>query len=294
MTCPSCGLVLEQAVTGICPRCGQFLSRTPGNSEAYGPAPSSRYSQYAPAGPPSRSLAGEFPPAPRPPVLPQRKSRTGIIVGVVVTLIVVACFGVGLALIAQHGNLVRTPGNQGTATAVAAAHERVFFQDPLTSNTNDWPVDSYCFFQNSAYHIRDGYLCYAPIGSLTDQSVSVDVQQVSGPNGWFYGLALRRTSKGNSYVFDIDSNGDWLFGKDVNGTYSNILRPRPNPAIKTGLNAINTLLVRAKGPHFDFSINGTNVGEEDDSTFATGICGVHGDPHLEAAFSNFVVSIPQS
>jgi hypothetical protein len=349
MTCPSCGLALEQASISVCPRCGQFLSSTPGASENYGPPldqlsqaptlfsggpppaapgawpagyagppspsqsappPSSGYSQYPTAGSPSRPMAGGFPPTPSmplagsmppmpfPPPAPPRKSRAGIIIGVLVVIIVLLAGGLGITLHTlkgQSGNSA-TKGTAATSTPVPTAtpNETRFFQDPLTSNQNGWAADSHCFFQNSAYHIRDGYLCYAPIGTLADLSVSVDVQQVSGPDNWFYGIVLRRASKGNYYVFDIDSRGKWLFGKVVNNTYSDILPYRPDPAIKTGLNVRNTLLVRTKGTHFDFYVNGTKVGETDDATFASGKCGVHGDSHLEAAFNNFIVNIPQT
>lgn len=237
-------------------------------------------------------------PAPLPPSMPPRKSRAGWIIGTLVVISVLLAGGLGFTLLTLkgQGSQSSTKGapTSSTPAATATPSETVFFQDPLTSNANGWASDTHCFFQNQSYHSKDGYICYAPVGSLSDATISVDMQQISGPITWFYGLVFRRVSKGNYYVFDIDSNGKWLFGKDVNDTYSDILPYRPDSGIKTGLNAVNTLLVRMKGSHFEFYINGTKVGETDDTTYAAGLSGIHGDSHLEATFNNFKVTLPAS
>lgn len=234
-----------------------------------------------------------------PPPMPPRKSRAGWIIGALVVIIVLLAGGLGFTLLSLRGqsNQGSTPkGAAATSTPAATATpgETVFFQDPLTTSADGWASDTHCFLQNQSYHIKDGYVCYAPVGSLGDATVSADAQQLNGPVTWFYGLVFRRTSQGNYYVFDIDSNGKWLFGKVANENYSDILPYRPDPVIKTGLNVVNTLLVRARGSHFEFYINGKKVGEDDDTTFTTGLCGLHGDSHLEAAFNNFKVALPAS
>ncbi len=284
---------------------------------AYGtnvpPPPPSGYEPGVPPPPPTGYSQGGFPgtppvppppvwsapPAPFPPPAPPRKSRTGLIVGIVALIFVLLVGGTAIALFASKGSGGQTSNNQTpTATATTAPTptptpgETVFFQDPLTSNTNGWASDEHCFFQKNAYHIKDGYLCYAPIGQVSNGTITVDAKQVSGTPYWFYGIVLRRESKGNYYVFDIDSNGKWLFGKTVNDDYSDILPYQPSSAIKTGINVVNTLTVRASGSHFEFYVNGTKVGQADDTTFSSGSCGVHGDPNIEVAFNNFKVTLP--
>jgi hypothetical protein len=61
-----------------------------------------------------------------------------------------------------------------------------------------------------------------------------------------------------------------------------------NKAIKRGLNATNTLEVKAQGSLFTFFVNGTQVGHATDATIATaGKCGLAGNDGIEVVFTNF-------
>ncbi len=250
------------------------------------------YPLYAPGMPPGY---------PTPASPPARKSRMGLIIGIVAAaLVAVLVTSVGVALALSHTTAASpaaqaqpTVGAQGTATVTPTPSERVIFQDPLTANTNGWIDDgTHCSIHSDGYHIIGAFICYAPTGSFGNVSVSVTTRQIAGPITEFYGLVLRRTSQGNYYKFSIDSNGKWRFSKVVNNTLTEILPFVPNSAIHQGANAVNTLKVRAIGSHFTFFVNGIEVGEADDSTFSAGLCGPDGAGSSEIVFTDFVVALP--
>jgi hypothetical protein len=256
------------------------------------------YSQPLPPGYPPYGMPPGYPTPASPPA---RKSRTGLIIGIVAAaLVAVLVTSVGVALALSHpgdtspgAQAQPAVGGQGTTTITPTPSERVIFQDPLTANTNGWRDDgTNCSFHKDGYHITGGFICYAPTGQFGTVIVSVTTRQIAGPITEFYGLVLRRTSMGNYYAFVIDSNGKWRFSKIVNDTFVDILPFVPNSAIHQGVNAVNTLKVLAVHTHFTFFVNGTQVGEADDSTFSDGLCGVAGATNGEIVFTNFTVALP--
>jgi hypothetical protein len=271
---------------------------------AYGPP---GYGQYAPPsypmayGPPSTGTPPAYGPPTSPypyaPVPPPRRSRTGLIIGVVVGVVVVlaTCVGAGVYFVGQSANLSNTIG-AGTPTAFAATPTTaatIVFQDPLTSNTNGWAVDPpHCQFADGGYQITDDYLCFAPAGVIRDGTITVQARQTQGISTQGFGIMLRRPSHGNYYIFGIDSNSKWVFFRVVNDNLTRVVDFTENAAIKGGLNSVNVLSVHAAGSHFDFYVNGTKVGQADDSTFASGRVGLAGGTNIQVVYNNFKVTNP--
>ncbi|HEX6540319.1 MAG TPA: hypothetical protein VF040_01085, partial [Ktedonobacterales bacterium] len=219
---------------------------------------------------------------------PQNKSRAGCVVGWLVTLALVICLiGGGFAYIQNRpGGLVIG----GVTLGNAHSGPGIIYQDTLDGSTkSDWTNDSNCFFKDSAYHINAGFICYSPADAVGDSVTTVSVKQISGPITRTYGLVIRRNGKGNYYEFGIDGNGKWRFSKVVNGTLTDIVTFTSNSAIKKGLNQVNTLSVSARGSHFVLSINGTQVGIADDSTFKSGKTGLLGYDGIEVVFTNLSI-----
>ena len=189
---------------------------------------------------------------------------------------------------------VGTGGTSATPTqppAPTATPNLVIYKDALDGSTKaDWSDDSNCFFGSDGYHIKASFICYAPSDQAGDAVTTVAVKQLSGPLTYGFGLVIRRPSKGNYYEFLIDANGKWLFDKVVNGTTTDIVKFTANSAIKTGLNQVNTISVAAQGSHFVFSVNGTQVGTADDTTFTTGDTGLSGNDGIEVVYTNLVIS----
>jgi hypothetical protein len=225
-------------------------------------------------------------------VQPQKKSRTGCIVGCVVALVLVlALVGGGVALLATRGGLTIGGATVGGNTNTGPGGGSIIYQDALNGSTKaQWANDSNCFFGSGGYHINAAFICYAPADKVGDAVTTVSVSQTSGPITYPYGLVIRRVSKGNYYEFLIDANGKWLFDKVVNGTTTDIVKFTADKSIKTGLNQSNTISVQAKGSHFVFSVNGTQVGTADDSTFTSGETGLSGTDTIEVVYTNLIIS----
>lgn len=258
MNCPYCGLYMSDPSIKACLRCGgPLLGRT------------------------SSTLSGLAKPGQR-----RRRKWRNLLLAAVATFLIAAC---GIAGYFVFG----FPGPQTRSSSAIPGSNSVLFSDPLTTDNNGWSSDgSHCFFQNLAYHVKNNIVCYSSVGSIGDATISVQVKQVAGSLLLPYGLVFRRVSQGNWYEFSIDSTGNWSFSKAVNNQQTlAIVTSTPNTAIKPGLNASNTLLVQAKGAHFVFFFNGTQVGQADDRTFASGGIGLLATgTATEVAFNNIKIT----
>jgi hypothetical protein len=223
---------------------------------------------------------------------PQRRSRAGCIIGCLLVLVlVVGLAGAGLFYWRSQANGISVAGVTIGGTSTGPGGGTLIYQDALDGSTkSQWTDDSNCFFGSGGYHINAGFICYAPADKVGNAVTSVSTKQISGPITYFYGLVVRRVSKGNYYEFQVDSNGKWRFGKVVNGTSTDIVAQTANAAIKTGLNQVNTLSVQAQGSHFVFSVNGTQLGSSDDSTFTSGDTGLIGNDGIEVVFTNLSIA----
>ena len=218
--------------------------------------------------------------------------RVGIVA--VAALVVALC-----GLTACGGSSMPAPAPPATATpqptATATPAPTVLFDDPLTSNVNGWHNGDSCFFKSDGYHINAGVVCFAPVNTPADADISVQASQISGSLQRGYGLLVRASVSNNSlndYAFVIDGVGDWAFFKDAGSTSTMLVPFTASSAIHTGINATNTLEVRMQGSHFTFFVNGTQVGQADDSTYAAGATGLAGGSGIEVVYTNFKITVP--
>ena len=261
----------------------------PPTGPAYGAgAPPSGYPGGYSSGYPGAYQPGAYAPGAnwRPADSPPRR-RWGRIIWGVVGLLVVIAIAAGV-----YDQLQANPPVSPNARATAAANSvnsNAMLSDPLTSNVNGWSVDpNHCFFSGGAYHVADGYLCFAPIGDQSDGTQSVTAKQVRGPLTRAYGLAMRWVSHGNYYFFGIDSNSKWVFYKVVNST-ATLLQPyTANSVIKGGLNVSNSLSATMTGSTFDCYVNGVKVGTVHDSTFSSGQWGLESSTGIETVFNDYL------
>jgi hypothetical protein len=176
-----------------------------------------------------------------------------------------------------------TPGPSLTSTP------GIVYQNSLTTAAAGWKNSGACTFGPAGYDVSAA-VCYAPVGNLADLDVSV---QVTGATNASYGIVFRRASAENLYSFTIDSISKWAFSKCTSDTHTcyKLIDYATNAAIQGGRNAKNTLEVLAIGSHFDFFVNGTKVGQEDDSAFAYGEVGLASSDGV-AFFTNITVIRP--
>jgi hypothetical protein len=257
---------------------------------------------YPAGAPPSVPLApGGYPPqtyysqpgtGPSP-FAPPPKRGNGPLIGIIVAIALIAVIGGGAAYaISRSGNPTTsgTPGVTNTAGPTATPTATVLYQQAFTSKPSDWPDSAHCFFGTGGYHISGSYFCPAPIGNQTDTTISVNVKQISGATNLPYGIVFRIDDSNEHYELDVDSEGDYVFYNCDISTCTKLVDYTPNSAIHGGLNTTNTMSVTAKGSHFDFFVNGTKVGQTDDTSYTSGELGIAGSDGAECVFTNFLVT----
>ncbi|HEX9135128.1 MAG TPA: protein kinase, partial [Ktedonobacteraceae bacterium] len=192
-----------------------------------------------------------------------------------------------------------SPQQAPLATANAITGASPTLVDDLSTNfIGGWYVDNTsCTFAGGAYHViakQANVLqtCESSIISIDNAALQVDVSLLSGSNA---GLIFRANDK-QYYDFGIDNQGNYFFRRhDSNGagggTITDLIPGTRSPAIAPGKRK-NTLLVIANGSDFKLFINGTFVGEQQDSSYTGGQVGfgVGTLPSVntgEASFSNF-------
>lgn len=203
-------------------------------------------------------------------------------------LAVAGCGGTASSASAQP---TATPTTSPTPTLQPFA-----FQDPLSApDQYDWQNGAGCSVEADGYHINTAAVCLAPsppVAAFADGTVSVQAKQMSGPLTTGYSLVFRAGGSGSVpdfYAFLIDGNGKWRAFKVIGGQATFFGPFAANPAIHTGLHASNTLQVVMTGSHFDFYVNGTKVGQADDSALPSGTPGLFGNVGIEVVFTNFRV-----
>src|SRR5262249_1367207 len=155
----------------------------------------------------------------------------------------------------------------------------VIYDNPMDgTKTTNWINDTtHCTFKPDGYHITASYICFAPPDDISDVVITVNAKQLSGVNSRFYVIVLRTAlNVGSYYAFESDGNGKWMFEVVKNQQVTRLVDITPNPAIQTGLGVVNALQVSAVGSHFEFTVNGTKVGQADDPSFPSGLVGLFG------------------
>ncbi|HEU5227506.1 MAG TPA: protein kinase [Ktedonobacteraceae bacterium] len=203
--------------------------------------------------------------------------------------------------IAQLGQTHAAATRQVQATTTAGATRPValgpvIFSDDLAHNTNNlWAEDpTSCRFSAGSYQVavtQANFLQPCPLAlPLDNVVVQVDATLHSG-----YNIGTLVRLKGEQfYDFEINNQRQFFFRRHDSGAndgYYSLIKPTFSPVIAP-VGAKNTLLISANGDHFKLYINGTFVGEVQDSTYATGEVALATgtlDPitTAEASFANF-------
>jgi eukaryotic-like serine/threonine-protein kinase len=171
----------------------------------------------------------------------------------------------------------RDPISAAKAAQSAILTSQPVLVDSLTSNTlNRWTVDgSHCTFGSGGYAVNDtqvNYLQSCPMLSPTvsNSAVEVDVSLLGGTSADM----LFRFNGDQYYDFEITSSNQFSFARHdasstSNSSYTYLIKQTYNSAI-LAMGQKNTLLLIANGADFKLYINGTFVGETQDSTYSNG------------------------
>jgi hypothetical protein len=178
------------------------------------------------------------------------------------------------------------------ARATATPAQQIIYQDSLKQLTSKcgWTINDACPFTAEGLHITAPVACFAPVGVLTDGTITVTVSQVGGETTRWKSIVFRHQGTGNFYLFEIDGAGNWLVTKTTDGVLSG-LSDKANPSLRTGI-GVNTLTVQMMGSHFTFSANGATLGSVEDAAFPLGAVGLAGDNQADMLFTDVTISSP--
>jgi hypothetical protein len=192
------------------------------------------------------------------------------------------------------GPTTTTTGANTTPNPTSTSSSTVIYQNALTLPSGAWAnnVSDGCFFGSGGYHLAGAAYCFAPAGDLGDVDVTVHVKQIGGPTTSAFGIGVRiRYTPRLAFRYIVEGDGTWAFLK-CNGeaACTMLVNRSANSAIHRGLDAVNTLELRAVGSHFDFFVNGTKVGQADDITnLEGGPVALIGSSGSEVVFSNLAI-----
>ncbi len=223
--------------------------------------------------------------------------------------LVIGCIGLGLATLVScllFVALLRATGGEPVRTLVdriqsggalglpPLTNRDTLFADDFTTNSAGWRTFN---GREGSARVGDGRLDLTVIGpqqdvwtvmrgSYDDFKLEIDGGLLSGSDDTSYGVIFRYQDDDNYYQFDVDGQGSYTLGKIVNGEWEPIIDLTATDAIQTG-QALNHFEVRAVGDRITVSINGHQLNQVQDPTFARGGIGVTGG--LDSASTSQVV-----
>ncbi len=170
------------------------------------------------------------------------------------------------------------------------------YQHALTQTTAPagWSTQSVCSFTPQGLVVQpssgQAYICLAPAASLSDLSVTVSVQQLSGAASHAFGIAFRHNEPKSYYFFGVDSSGHFTLTVVTNDVSHTVIPFTANSAIHTGVGATNILQVVSVGQQVTLFVNGKAVGEATLSTYASGTVGLRGVNDGQIRFSQLTIA----
>lgn len=184
-----------------------------------------------------------------------------------------------------------TPKVSVSPTATATPVGTTLYQAPLTSSTRNWPNSSHSFFADGGYELRGAWIAYSPSPRLGDGVVSVKMRQLSGPADQFYGILFRGANDNLYYFYGVSASQQWTFSLVRSGNGTPIVAATSDSHIASGMNASNTLAVRAIGSHFIFYVNDAQVGQADNNAIPSGSIGlINTVGNLTVVYNDFTVT----
>ncbi|MDQ2885227.1 MAG: protein kinase [Chloroflexota bacterium] len=198
----------------------------------------------------------------------------------------------------------RQPTQQDPTTRAMAAQNTVLNSKPLlvdnlsSDNANRWTVDgTHCTFNTGGYYVtvpQPDYLQYCPLlqPSVNNTAAQVDVTLLTSNSAGM----LFRLSGDQFYDFEITNQNQFFFrrhdvGATSNAYYFYLIKNTHSNAILPA-DQKNTLFIIANGNDFKLYINGSFVGEAQDSNYSSGQLALAAGtpdsiPTAQAKFTNF-------
>lgn len=222
----------------------------------------------------------------------------------------VVLFLAGLACNAGSGNTGPTSTPAPTPIPEPTEDPNILFTDDFSSSSSGWDIvrdepdtPGMTDYDQGGYRIQVleadfSYWANPGLSGLSDVSITVEAKKLSGPDDNAFGIICRYVDISNFYVFLASSDGYYGISKVVDGNQELIGEENllPTDAIKQGADAVNTLRADCVGSTLTLFINGTQVTQFQDVTFASGDVGLLARTldilGTDILFDNFVVRKP--
>lgn len=170
-------------------------------------------------------------------------------------------------------------------TAVPPSEWPLVLLDTFERSVNDWPsgLDDNEFVRNkwrivggkytwkAKAHQPFHWYAWPDARAVSDFYLSVEAQQVSGPEENVHGLVFR-VAGDDFYYFGISNRGEFIFLRMYKYRWRRLIDWTRSSAIQPW--EVNKIAVVAEGSQFSFFINDEFVAEAEDDTLARGRAGV--------------------
>ncbi len=182
-------------------------------------------------------------------------------------------FGNGIGFVNHHTKklnienlFVKTSAPQATKHIAEQTEGRVILQDDFTTNANEWyEADNdmvklkreYGRYEFEHKRTIGGYVTWMPtsLDAYADFTVTSTIKKVSGVDNFGYGLIWGVQNNKNYYYFLISANGNYIYGKTVDGVSQVLIEWTPTSDILSN-GEPNQLTVRKTGNNLALIING--------------------------------------
>ena len=183
-------------------------------------------------------------------------------------------FGNGVGFVNHHPKrieienlIVKESIPQGNKPVLPQAEGTIVLQDDFTTNSNEWyEADNEMVKLKRDYgkyifeHKRTigGYVTWMPtsLDAYADFTITSHIKKVSGVNNYGYGLIWGVENNKNYYYFLISANGNYIYGKTVEGTSTVLSDWTTSSDIKQNGDP-NQLTVKKSGNDLQLMINGS-------------------------------------
>jgi hypothetical protein len=189
-----------------------------------------------------------------------------------------------------------TSGPKSTATTAPQPGDSVY-QEDFVSPGPEWEISS---GENADYGIEGGvysievkrqnWIAWNSIGGVYDDFViEFEVALVDGDSYNDAGLLFRFQDRDNYYELDINGEGSYAVGKQVDGEWVQIVEWTSSSALQS-LGAVNRVRLIADGDQFEVIANGQTIDRFADGDYPSGdiapVVTAYDDPPARATFDN--------
>jgi hypothetical protein len=193
-------------------------------------------------------------------------------------------------------SLAATSAPEPTATTALQAGDPVYRED-FVSPGPEWEISS---GENADYGIeggvywievkRENWIAWNTIGGVYgDFVIEFEVALVEGDRYNDAGLLFRFQDRDNYYELDINGEGSYAVGKEVDGEWVQIVEWTSSSFLQS-LGAVNRVRLIAEGDQFEVIANGQTIDRFADGDYPSGdiapVVTAYDDPPARATFDN--------